>query len=481
MEHNSGPSGDHPAPVPAGTTPPTHPDFGAIIHDLRFRITRAIDSGDTALCLELISTLEATKASLSAIQARAAYAVEEQTISAHRQAGTHLKQLHRGAASMVALSRMKPQQGSRVYLDAVRLLQEDMPCLESRFMAGDVSEDQVLALLGPLMQATREDRYALDRQYSRNPDMLQGLGTGQCSDLARKHMDTLHGPERTAELHDADKHRYLRCVAEEKWVRVYGRLPLPEGLALKQYLESQARNLQQRGDKRTHDQLGCDLLMSALTGAGDGPFPLKLDLQLIMTERSLFLGANEPAVLPGYGVIPAQYARRLLAAPYNVDSPEDESYDQGTAFRLKATAAFQRLFTAPGGQDLVAMDSRHRIFPKILKGFIADRDVYCRTPYCTNRASQADHVVQAALGGPTSIHNGAWRCRSCNLSKETPTWREKLEDLLPHTIRIEPVPGISYRSKAPPIQGIVRHRVPVLDARSAFWVQALGHAAADTG
>ena len=381
---------------------------------------------------------------------------------------------------MVALSRKKPQQGSRIYLDAVRVLREDMPYLESRFAAGDLSEEQVMAILAPLMELPRDDRYGFDQKFSEHPAMFDGLGTAQSTDAARKYVDGLHGEKRTDQLHDADESRYLRCQTEDKCVRVYGRLPLPEGLALKRRLERDARVAAQTGDRRSRDQLMCDFFIGAVTGTGGGPTPLTLDLQLIMTERSLFLGAKEPAFIPGYGVVPSQYARRLLASPYNIIDPEDERYSRSMAPRLDVTATFQRLFTFPGGQDLVAMDSRRRLFPKALKGFIADRDVYCRTPYCNNRASQADHVVQAALGGPTTAENGVWRCKSCNLSKETRTWSEIIDELLPHTVSIEPVPGVRYRSKAPPVLGFARRPTPMLNPQ-ASWVAQLGCRLADAG
>ena len=37
-----------------------------------------------------------------------------------------------------------------------------------------------------------------------------------------------------------------------------------------------------------------------------------LDIQLVMSDRTLFDGDNEPAILTGYGPIPAVLARRLV-------------------------------------------------------------------------------------------------------------------------------------------------------------------------
>src|SRR6185312_6513088 len=40
--------------------------------------------------------------------------------------------------------------------------------------------------------------------------------------------------------------------------------------------------------------------------------PARLEVQLVMTDRALLQGENEPARLTGYGIVPAQYARDLI-------------------------------------------------------------------------------------------------------------------------------------------------------------------------
>ena len=53
--------------------------------------------------------------------------------------------------------------------------------------------------------------------------------------------------------------------------------------------------------------------LKTTTPAPEGfPPGTNIDIQLIMTDRSLFDGDNEPAHLTGYGPIPAPLARRLL-------------------------------------------------------------------------------------------------------------------------------------------------------------------------
>ena len=78
-----------------------------------------------------------------------------------------------------------------------------------------------------------------------------------------------------------------------------------------------------------------DLLVAAITGRdpalGQG---VDVRVNLVMTNRSLFAGHDEPAQLEGYGTIPAELAREML------DQAKDVS--------------LQRLFTHPSTGELMA-------------------------------------------------------------------------------------------------------------------------------
>src|SRR3954452_20367970 len=66
-----------------------------------------------------------------------------------------------------------------------------------------------------------------------------------------------------------------------------------------------------QGDPRTRGQIMADTLVERVTGqaaAGNA----RIEIQLVMTDRSLFQGDSEPALLSGYGFVPAQWARDLV-------------------------------------------------------------------------------------------------------------------------------------------------------------------------
>jgi hypothetical protein len=123
----------------------------------------------------------------------------------------------------------------------------------------------------------------------------------------------------------------------------------------------------------------------------------------------------------------------------------------------------RRLYTAPGTGELVAMDSRARLFPAGLKRFLQVRDDTCRTPYCDAPIRHHDHILGWAEGGTTTAENGQGLCEACNHTKETPGRLAKPLRLpgLRHTVQTRTPTGHTYHSTAPPLPGTVLNRVSV--------------------
>ncbi len=86
----------------------------------------------------------------------------------------------------------------------------------------------------------------------------------------------------------------------------------------------------------------------------------------------------------------------------------------------------RRLYTTPDGRDLVAMDSRRRLFGGLLRRMLVLRDDVCTTPWCEAPIAHADHTTPARDGGPTSFREGAGKCARCNQGKEAPGWAHRV-------------------------------------------------------
>jgi hypothetical protein len=156
-----------------------------------------------------------------------------------------------------------------------------------------------------------------------------------------------------------------------------------------------------------------------------------LELNLIMTDRTLLGDDDEPAQLIGHGPIPAQLARALVIGHADTTT----------------TTWVRRLYTNPTGTQLVAMDSRRRLFPAAAQKFLLLRDQTCRTPWCDAPIRHHDHITPHHQGGPTHTNNGQGLCQACNLTKQAPHWRNWTDRDSIHTTTPT---GHHYTAKPPP-------------------------------
>jgi hypothetical protein len=156
-----------------------------------------------------------------------------------------------------------------------------------------------------------------------------------------------------------------------------------------------------------------------------------ININLVMTDRTLLDSDDEPAHLQGFGPIPAALARALVI---------------GAADTTTRTW-IRRLYTDPVTGQLTTMDSKRRLFPPAAQRFLLARDQTCRTPWCDAPIRQYDHLQPHADGGPTTIINSQGACQACNLTKQAPRWFARAAD---GTIHVTVPTGQTYASPAPP-------------------------------
>ncbi|TLM81866.1 HNH endonuclease, partial [Pseudarthrobacter sp. NamE5] len=184
-----------------------------------------------------------------------------------------------------------------------------------------------------------------------------------------------------------------------------------------------------------------------------------VEVQLVMTDRTLFQGDSEPARLTGYGIVPAQWARTAVLegppAAEGATKTNGSAADPGNSGDL--TTWLRRLYTAPGTGELLAMDSKARLFPPGLRRFLQIRDDTCRTPYCDAPIRHHDHIIPWHNDGPTTAANGQGLCEACNHTKEVPGWQALPVPGARHTVQLQTPTGHTYRSTAPPLPGTKRN------------------------
>jgi hypothetical protein len=491
--------------------------------------------------IDQLRVLEDVKSASAALQARIAVAFDASQRRAQAAAGIPAEQLGAGIGAQIALARHEsPAKGGRL-LGLAKALVTEMPHTLAALESGQLNEWRATLLVRETACLTAADRAAVDEHLAPDTGTLAGAGDRRLVATARAaayRLDPRTVTDRAAHA-ATGRHVSLR-PAPDTMCYLTALLPVTAGVGIYTALARHADTLRNSGDPRSRGQAMADTLVERTTGTPDGI--TGVEIQVVMTDRTLFQADSEPARIPGYGTVPAGWARALINATqaknstYVVGSPghgrphgsggstarppvsgspppggaegapDDTGHGSaggpapgtssgataggppgpgrpnrpGAASRADADAAadadaftvwLRRLYTHPRTGELVAMDSRARIFPHRLRSFIQTRDDTCRTPYCDAPIRHLDHIIPFHHGGPTTQTNGAGLCEACNHTKETPGWRAhpvnparaQHADFGPapgpghsrnrHTIELTTPTGHTYHSTAPPLPG----------------------------
>lgn len=460
---------------PAGTAaaPGARPGgFRAVEVDAWRERLAQLDEGvaDTEL-VEQLRTLEELKAAACAAQARIAVTLDGSQRAAQARVGVPAERRGQGVGAQVALARREsPSRGGRL-LGLAKALVGEMPCTLAALQAGVLSEWRATLLVRESACLSVEQRAVFDREVAGNVPALEGLGDKRLVTLARRVAYRLD-PE--AVVDRARRAPSERCVslrpAPETMSYLTALLPVAHGVGVLAALTRQADVRKAEGDPRSRSQIMADTLVERLTGQ-TGADAVPVEVHVVMTDRALLAGDAEPAVVPGYGTVPAQWARdlivdRLTPAPeaHGARTPPARSGAVGDATSRDARVAvwLRRLFTAPTTGQLVAMDSRRRLAPRGLAAFVATRDQTCRTPWCDAPIRHHDHIIPAAHGGRTTADNLQGTCEACNYAKTAPGWTARTVTGDPpgetgehgHAVETTTPAGHRYVSRAPALPGL---------------------------
>ncbi len=400
-------------------------------------VLAAVDPhADEAALIERISWLERVKSAAAAGQARAAAALDATRRTDESAAGVGKAKQGRGVASEVALARRdSPVCGGR-HLGLAKALVHEMPHTLAALQCGALSEWRATLIARESACLDVEDRRRLDAELCADVGNLEGKGDKRITAAAKEIAARLDAQAVVdgAAMAEADRTVTIR-PAPDCMTYVTVLLPVRQGVGVYAALKRQA---DMTFDDRSRGQVMADTLFERVTGRPVQE-PESVALNLVMSDQALWGQDNAPAVLDGYGPIPVSVAQRLVK-----DAVLDE----------RAVARLRRLYRDPKSGSLVAMESRSRLFPKGLAGFIGLRDRTCRTPYCDAPIRHRDHAIPRNRGGPTSAANGLGECERCNYVKEAPGWRVTASDENGvHTAEFVTPTGARYRSTAPPLPG----------------------------
>ena len=404
---------------------------------------------DEAALIERIAVLERVKAAAAAGQARAAAALDASRRAGEARAGVPARQRGRGLASEVALARRdSPARGGR-HLGLAKALVHEMPHTLAALATGVLSEWRATLIVRESACLQVAHRRALDSELCADPARLAGLGDARVAAAAKAIAYRLDPRAVVAAAGHAANERTVGIrPAPDTMTWLTALLPVATGVAVYAALRRAADTTV---DERSRGQVMADTLAQRVTGR-PAAAPTPVTVNLVMSDQALLGGGDDPAVIDGYGPVPAAVARSLVGL---------------SATDRRSHAALRRLYARPRTGALVAVESRSRRFPRGLAQFIGLRDQRCRTPYCDAPIRHRDHATPWARGGPTSATNGLGSCEHCNYAKESPGWHVSTatDEHGTHTAEYTTPTGAQYHSTAPPLPGTPRIEITEIEAR----------------
>ncbi|RZT25296.1 uncharacterized protein DUF222 [Mycobacterium sp. BK558] len=388
---------------------------------------------------DLVTRCERLKAAAAAAQARATAAWAAQRRAAEDAAGVPARKRGRGLTSEIALARLDAPVCGNTHLGMANALVHEMPHTLAALEAGVLTEYRATLIVKQSACLTLEDRRTLDAELCADQQALAGLGNKRIEAAAAAITARLDAAAVVERKNRAAQSAgvWTRC-APNGMVYLTALMPLSHGIGVYAALKREADTT---ADGRSRGQVMTDILYERVTARpADTPSPVALNL--VLADTTLFGEDDAPGWVQGYGPVPAVVVRDLVS-----DAVTDEA----------AKATLRRLYRHPSSGQLVAMESKARIFPKGLAAFIGLRDQTCRTPYCNAPIRHHDHATPAREGGKTSGLNGLGGCEACNYTKEAPGWQVATHDSDGrHTATYRTPTGATYHSTAPPLPGPTR-------------------------
>ncbi|MGY2745796.1 DUF222 domain-containing protein [Arthrobacter sp. UYCu723] len=489
MDGNREPEVARSAAAGGGTVTDVLRSLGAV------RLCHADDDGGAGL-IDQLRQLEDLKSAAAALQARITVAFAAAQRRTRRAQGVPAAELGAGVAAQIALARREsPARGGRL-LGLAKALVTEMPHTLTALHTGQLNEWRATLLVKETACLSAADRCAVDGQLAADTGAFAGAGDREIIAAARTAAHRLDPRSVTQRASHAATERHVSLrPAPDTMCYLTALLPVAEGVAAYAALSRHADSLRAAGDPRGRGQLMADGLVERLTGTPGGI--TGIEIQLIMTDRTLLQSDSEPARLPGYGIVPAGWARNLIndtraqnaaagdggtrdsagggpagdgagGGPAGDGTRSGRRRGDGTGGDKEMDIWLRRLYTAPATGSLIAMDSRARLFPAGLRRYIQARDDTCRTPYCDAPIRHLDHIIPWHQGGPTTNINGAGTCEACNHTKEKPGWKAQPrpgpagtnELRHRHGLELTTPTGHSYHSTAPPLPGTAMTRDP---------------------
>ena len=235
-----------------------------------------------------------------------------------------------------------------------KALVTEMPHTLAAVETGQLNEWRATLLVRETASLSAADRSSVDEELAPDTGTLTGAGDRAVVAAARAaayRRDPRSVTQRAAHA-ATERHVSLR-PAPDTMCYLTALLPVSAGVAVHAALTRHADTLRSGGDERSRGQIMADDLVECVTGTPGGI--TGIEIQLIMTDRTLFQGDSEPARIPGYGVVPAGWARDALTqaqdqARAGARTVPKQGQDQAEPVAVQPVAV-QPVAIQPGGTN----------------------------------------------------------------------------------------------------------------------------------
>jgi hypothetical protein len=381
-------------------------------------------------CLEILAGAREVEARVAGVKAKAAVGYAE---AAHAVAGPDVPMVAQEmavAAEIGCVLALGPRAAAS-FLATSHALTSSLPRTLEALQAGVISWQHAMVLADETASLDAAGAAALEAHFldPEAPDPARGCPAGELP------AHRFRVKARTwRERHHAEsiEKRHARGLAERRvefrpdrdgmaWLGAY--LPADQAMAGWNRLTAAARGLQGPAENRTMPQLRADSFAAAILGSGNTrggstsrsgtsaapgtghrPSPVRAEVLVTVPVFALMGLTDEPAMLDGYGPVPASMARRLVA---------------------DGAGSFYRVLVDPrDGAPLEIGRKSYRV-PRAMRAWLRMRDGKCPFPGCSNTSldTEADHLLAWHYGGTTGISNLGQPCPKHHKLRHTTAWK----------------------------------------------------------
>lgn len=299
------------------------PDARLSLTDLAALIPSLVPAENDRERIDDIAAAERIVNSLTAFSGETSIEFAESQVAAQQAAGVRTRDLGRGVWEQLGLARNMADRVAGRDLGVARELRR-LPLLASTARRGAISWRVVTAVVNELTHLTDRDAATADAQLDGQLHRLSADKAAAAARFAANHLDPAAAAERLRKA--VEQRRVSVRPQPDTMAQVTALLPAGHAVAVHATLDRLAKQFRSEGDARTLAQLRADLLVERVTGRQIGSdqrlgprpdvlaatVPADVELQIVMSSDALLSASDVPALLRGYGSIPASLARHVI-------------------------------------------------------------------------------------------------------------------------------------------------------------------------